>query len=515
MTGDVIKLLRKDNEVVADIQNNRPLIVMGNSPFKIYLKGKYKSQVLTDIVFYDEKYDTKRYARNVHLETLNIFQPNSVLYKGNLTLYGEYRSVTLDFEKANEKAYRIGSLDEDLRTKISKTLAVSDWDYVRIVESEDVKIIIPAYAIGSFFYYPNSYIKRAFFAQSMEETLVEKGLSDCREGVICFAYGVKFTKTNVVLSYLYYCDPRASAYFYNAFSYFMKDPVKRFFDKGLRTMERDYVLQSPGFAFPLVSGKENVTEVLLRGAYLDEKTFLVYEIADVNFKSLLGKEKLIGFYEGKKKSKTVSTGGFSRGKADTENISHTAPHGFKFERGDKSFAEKTKESIDDLIVEKGKAACRGEALYRVPVKKSFEASEGISLSDVKDPNSRYAKGRIYKLSFDFKEAMRLLERRLGISGKLVDEWEYYGFLFGWNGRNYFVLELKSVEAQTYLFSAKTPIEYEALAEEVVAVRKEKTGKTLNLLKKEVERKGIRFHTPQRHTGESIEQWVERLIKKIY
>ena len=82
------------------------------------------------------------------------------------------------------------------------------------------------------------------------------------------------------------------------------------------------------------------------------------------------------------------------------------------------------------------------------------------------------------------------------------------------GRNYFVLELRSVEAQTYLFSAKTPIEYEALAEEVVAVKKGKTGKTLNLLKKEVERRGIRFHTPQKHTGESLDKWVDRLIEKV-
>lgn len=514
MIADVVKLLKKENGNVADMQNNRPLIVIGNSPFKIYLKGPYKSQVLTDIVFYDEKYDTRRYARNVHLETLNIFQPNSVLYKGNLTLYGEYRSIAVDFEKANEKAYRVGFWDEELRTKISNALAVSDWDYVRIIESGGIKTIIPAYAIGNFFYYPNSYIKRAFFAQSMEETLVEKGLSDCREGAICFAYGVKFTKINVVLSYLYYCDPRASAYFYNAFSYFMKDPVKKFFDKGLWTTERDYVLQSPGFAFPLVSGKENVTEVLFRGTYLDEKTFLVYEIADVNFKSLLGRENLMGFYEGKKKSKTVSISGFSQGKADTENISHTAPHSFKFERVDKAFTEQGRKSIDELIIEKGKAVCRGEALYRVPVKQSFEASEGISLGDVKDPNSRYAKGRIYKLSFDFEEAMRLLERRLGIKGKFESVSDFFGFLFWRNGRNYFVLELKSVEAQTYLFSAKTPIVYKALAEEVVAVRKEKTGKTLSLLKKEVERKGIRFHTPQKHTGESLEKWVERLIGKI-
>ncbi len=514
MIADVVKLLKKENGNIADMQNNRPLVVIGNSPFKIYLKGPYKSQVLTDIVFYDEKYDTRRYARNVHLETLNIFQPNSVLYKGNLTLYGEYRSIAVDFEKANEKAYRIGSLDEDLRTKISNTLVVSDWDYVRIVESGGIKTIIPAYAIGNFFYYPNSYIKRAFFAQSMEETLVEKGLSDCREGAICFAYGVKFTKINVVLSYLYHCDSRASVYFYNAFSYFMKEPVKKFFDKALRTTERDYVLQSPGFAFPLVSGRENVAEVLFRGTYLDEKTFLVYEIADVDFKSLLGKERLIGFYEGKKKSKTVSMSGFSQGKADTENISHTAPHSFKFEQGDKAFAEKGRESIDDLIVEKGKAVCRGEALYRIPVKKSFKASEGVSLSDVKDPNSRYAKGRIYKLSFDFKEAMKLLERRLGIKGKFENFPDFFGFLFWRNGRNYFVLELKSVEAQTYLFSAKKPIEYETLANETVLARKGKIGKTLNSLEKEVEKKGIRFHTPQKHTGESLEKWVERLSKKL-
>ncbi|BCD59435.1 MULTISPECIES: hypothetical protein [unclassified Nitratiruptor] len=514
MINDVVKLLKKENEAVADMQNNRPLIVMGNSPFKIYIKGKYKSQVLTNIVFYDEKYDTKRYARNIQLETLNIFQPNSVLYKGNLTYYGEMKNFAIDLEMANKEAYRFDSLDKDLQMKILKTLAASKWDYFRIIESENIKIIIPAYSIGNFFYYPNSYIKRAFFAQSMAETLVNEGLSECEEGAICFAYGVKFTKINVILSYFYHCDPRASAYFYNAFSYFMKEPVKKYYENGLRSTESDYILQNPKFAFPLVSRKENVTDVLFRGAYLDEKTFLVYEIVDVDFKSLLGKEKLIGFYEGKKKAKTVTTSGFSHGKADTKSISNTAPYNFKFERGDKAFAERGKESIDELIVEKGKAVCRGEALYRIPVKQSFEVSEGISLGEVRDPNSRYAKGRIYKLSFDFKEAMRLLERRLGISGKLIDEREFYGFLFWWNRRNYFVLELKNFNAQTYLFSSNRGIEFKKVANEILSIRKMETGKNLKEYRKELQGLGIHFHTPQKHTGESLEKWVERLIGKI-
>jgi|GEM_PF-6670287 len=513
MANDVVKLLSEKNNKIADMQKNRPLVIKGHSPFKIYLKGDLKGKVLTDIHFYDPKYDRKRIASNIHIETLSIFSPYSILHKNELVPMGELKTFEIDIK--NSKTMKTAEIESDLKEKVSEYMDLSPYDYFRIFEKDGYRILVPAYAIGNFFYYPNSYLKRAFFAQDIS-LIVQEGLTDCESGAVCFSgTHIKFTRTNAILGYLYHCDRLAGTYFYNAYSFFIKDLVK-FFDENPGKLKNDFAWLNPRFAFPLAKNGAKAIDVLFRGVEIDDRTFLAFEIVDVDFKKLLGKDEITAFYESKKRAGSMVLKSFAKGKADTGSVSHTSAYNPGYESANVGLLKKMPESIDELLVKKGKAVCRGETLYSVAVKDSFEKSEGISLDNAKNPNSRYAKGHIYKLDFDFKKAMKLLETKLGLEGrtKLIDKGKYIEFLFWWGKRNFFVLELKNFDAQTLLFSSLRSLDHDRIARTIIEIKNGKTAKSYNTFGEDQYKRGVCFHIPQKHVGEDLEKWVERLIEKI-
>lgn len=519
MSKDIIKLLSERNYTIADMQENRPLIIKGNSPFKLYMKGNLKGKVLTDIYFYDKKYDKKRVAYNVHIETLSIFSPFTILYKNQLISIGETKLLEIDINE--HKSIMIKNFDSKLKAKLFKFIEFSSYDYLHIFENNNHKIIVPSYTIGNYFYYPNSYIKRAFFAQDIS-LLVKEGLTDCKNKAICFAGNhIKFTKINAVLGCLYYCDKLARKYFYNSFSYFFKEYAKRYENKeGINKLKNDFIWINPKFIFPHSHSLNTPIKILFRTIEIDKNTFLALEILDFDFKNLLGTEEITAFYEKRKETNSIKLKYFSLGKVCNNSLkndlSHTQPYNSNYELSYIEILKNIPESIDDLHIKKGKAIYRGEYIYSKPIKESFKKSEGLTLDDIKDSNSQYAKGYISKLDFDFKKAMKLLEKYLNIEGKtkLINESEYLGFLFWLNGKNYFVLELKSFDTYTFLFSSIKAIDYKNLAKTILDIKKGNIKKNYKKLKEELNEKKINFHTPQKHVGEDLKKWVERLIGKI-
>lgn len=515
MSKDIIKLLSERNDTIADMQKNRPLIIKGHSPFKLYMKGNLKGKVLTDIYFYDKKYDKKRVASNVHTETLSIFSPFTVLHKNQLIPIGETKLFEIDINE--HKSIMIKNFDSKLKAKLFKFIEFSSYDYLHIFENNNHKIIVPAYTIGNYFYYPNSYIKRAFFAQDIS-LLVEEGLTDCKNGAVCFAgTHIKFTKINAVLGYLYYCDKLARGYFYHSFSYFFKEKIKVYEDKKrINKLKNDFIWLNPKFVFPCSQSLNTPVKILFRTVEIDENIFLALEILDFDFKKLLGKEEITAFYESRERVNSMKLKYFSSGKANISSLSHTQAYNSDYELASIEILKEIPESIDEFCIKKGKAVCRGEYIYSKSIKNSFEKSEGLTLDDERDPNSRYAKGYVSKLDFDFKKAMKLLEKRLNIEGKtkFIDEFEYFGFLFWWNGRNYFVLELKNFDAYTLLFSSVRAIDYKDLAKTILDIKKGNVQKSYKKLRKELDEERINFHTPQKHVGEDLDKWVERLVGKI-
>ena len=515
MNRDLVKLLSERNSSIIDMQENRPLLIKGYSPLKLYMRGDLRRKILVDIHFYDKKYDKKRTAYDVHLETLSFFTLHSILHKNRISPSGEARIFDIDIK--NYKTMRIKNLDTKMQKNINEFVYFSTYEYLNIFESNDSKIVVPSCIIGKFFYYPNSHIKRAFFTQNIS-SIVEKGLTNCIKGEICFTgTHIKFTKINTILAYLYYCDSLASKYFHNSFSYYFKEEIKKYNDKSmLKNLKNDFMWINPRFVFPLTSALKTPLNILFRIVEIDKNTFLALEILDIDFKNLTGKDEITAFYEGREKVSSVKLNRFQAGKPNKKSISNTQAYNPIYLSLSNVFIEKLPDSIDELLVKKGDAVRRGEKIYKQSIKDSDKKSEGTTLDDTRDRNSKYGKGYVSKFDFDFKKAMKILEKKLKIEGhtKLIDESEHFGFLFNWNQRNYFVLELKNYDAQTLLFSSNRTISYEMITRKILEIKKGIIRKSYKKFKKDIERYSIFFHTPQKHVGEDLEKWVDRLILKM-
>ncbi len=505
MLNNISKLINNSgkNQLITNIQANKPLLVKGYSPLRIQHSAGKITSITFDIGFEVENNPAIYKAYFLQPEVLNIFPLRSILYKENIYYLGESLSMEINPAKIDYSIFGDIKIPEYIKKAISEKININDFYSFAVYKDKNTAttIIIPCLAIGSFFYFPNSYIKRAFVNQDILN-IIDESLSNCKNGAICLKSGVKFDRNTVTLSYLYYCNMYAKKYFYNAFAYYIKNKVKE---------DKDKSYSNPGFKVPLA----NAFEGGFRGEYLDDKHFLVYQIIDIDFKKVFGKDEIVGFYEGKTKSEIFTTRMFKHLRGANSSISHTASYNPQFRKTDVETQKKILSYVNKLLVRKGKAVNRGEKLYSLPIDKLFKEIEGISLSDIGDIESHYGKGNVVKFEFNFIEVIELLEKKLPITNtNFYETSTHYVFLFVYKNRYYLLFELKHSNSSTLLFSSKQQINHSYIVRSILEI-KEGNPKTYNDFGKEVyEKYGVCFHIPQKHTGKDINVWVERLIGKI-
>jgi len=503
--NNISKLINNSgkNQLITNIQANKPLLVKGYSPLRIQHNTDKIQSITFNIDFEADNNPNTYKAYFLQPEVLNIFPLYSILYKEDIYYLGESLSIEINPAKIDYSIFRDIKISKNIKNQISEKININDYYSFAVYKDKNtsVTIIIPCLAIGSFFYFPNSYVKRAFTNQNILN-IIDESLSDCKNGAICLKSGVKFDRNTVTLSYLYYCDKYAKKYFYNAFAYYVKNKAKE---------DENKSYSNPGFKIPLA----NVFEGGFRGEYLDDKHFLAYQIIDIDFKRVFGKDEIIGFYEGRTKSEIFTTRIFKRLKGANSSISHTVPHNPHFRKTDIETQEEILSYVNKLFVRKGKAVNRGERLYSLPVNKLFKEIEGVSLSDTEDIESHYGKGNVVKFEFNFIEIIDLLEKKLPIlNTNFYETSTHYIFHFVYKNRYYLLFELKHSNSSTLLFSSEQPINHKYIIRSILDI-KEGNPKTYNDFGKEVyEKHGICFHIPQKHTGKDINVWIERLIGKM-
>ncbi|WP_187647742.1 hypothetical protein [Nitrosophilus labii] len=501
------------NSLIIKLQREKPLIVCGYSPLKIYPKNNGREDVLIDIWFKDES-GKKFVAYDLQLETTSIFSYGSILYKENINFIAESEIFNIKPSNIEIKPYE--KLSDDLKEKISQRIISDEERAVKsflTLKTNDKVLIFPYLVIGSFFYFPTSHIRRAFLAQDINILLQENKenkvqLSSCKEGELYFRnFNKKVTKETVELAYLYFCYEKSRKFFYNAYSFFIKDVIKE-----PKYENKRYILSFANFKFPIF--KDFKAE--LRGEYLDDKNLLVYQIIDIDFESLFGKKVITYHFESRDRNYTLQTKFFKKLAGKAATISHNSPTNPKSTDTIISIGKKQFSSVNPLAVFKGKAIRKGESIYSKPIHKIFKESEGISLSDMEDKNSPYGKGTLNIENFDFQKAIELLKRKLNLNEEESNFYQtnrYYAFHFRFRNRNYFLLELKESNSSTLLFSSNNRLNGNFLVAKVYSV-KEGSIQSFNKLKKELEEIRIFFHTKQKHTGKGIEDWVDRLINKL-
>ena len=103
------------NSFIIKLQTEKPLIVCGYSPLKIYPKNNGRENVLIDIWFKDEE-GNKFTAYDLQLETASIFSYGSVLYKENISFIAESEIFTINPFNIRIDSYK--NLHDNLRKKI-------------------------------------------------------------------------------------------------------------------------------------------------------------------------------------------------------------------------------------------------------------------------------------------------------------------------------------------------------------------------------------------------------------
>ena len=512
--SDLVKTLLDNegrNRLIIDIQRERPLRLKGISPIKIYSQGSNIKNVLFDASFHDESGHVYK-AYKLQLETINELPLCTTIYDDSVFYQGGFETFAIDTAKIDYARLNSRGLlpAKNIREKID--LSEKGYEAFAICETDRCRILLPSMAIGAFFYFPNTYVRRAFLKQNIG-AIMQTELSSCRYHGVCLKSGVKFDETTVLLAYLYHCNNFSRKYFYNAFSYYIKSKIKD--TKHVESKEEEgFRISYAKFKFP-VNGVFNAS---FRGEYLDEKHFLAYEIVGMEFGDMLSTGIVNGFYEGKKK-KSFGTKFFNKGRGHSESLSHTAPYSTGL----------TQENIDvtkfgtiasDVIVEKRPAIDAGRENGSLPSQSSNEHCKGATLGNERDDSSCYAKGTLKTLRFDFKKAVEHLKNRLkpwDNNSEFIEKAEYFAFIFSYKKRHCLLVELKEYESSTLLFSSMNELDEDYIVRKILAIKsgENKTHGSYSAFGRNLKsEKSVCFHPAQKHVGENLSAWAERIIEKL-
>ena len=511
--SDLVKTLLDNegrNRLIVDIQHERPLHLKGISPIKIYSQGASIKNVLFDATFRDE-FGHAYKAYKLQLETSNMLPLYSTIYDNAVSYQGAFETFSIDTTKIDYARLNSKGLlpVENIREKID--LSENGYEAFAICETDRCRVLLPSMAIGAFFYFPNTYIRRAFFRQNIG-AIMQSEYSSCRYHGICLKSGVKFDETTVLLAYLYHCNSFSRKYFYNAFSYYIKSKIKDIKDD--ESKEEGFRASYAKFKFP-VNGVFNVS---FRGEYLDEKHFFAYEIVGMEFGDILNTGIVYGFYEGKKK-KSFGTKFFNKGRGHSKSLSHTAPYSIGITQENIDIA-KSGTIASDVIVDKGPAINAGQENGSLPSLSNNEHCEGATLGSERDDLSNYTKGMLKSLHFDFKKVVEHLKNRLRLqndNSKFIENSEYFAFIFSYKKRHCLLVELKAYKSSTLLFSSINELDEDYIIRKILAIKSgaSKTYSSYSAFGEDLKRKkSVCFHPAQKHVGENFSVWVDRIIEKL-
>jgi len=510
MNINLSKIINNNNKNFKLLEINEPLLVVNYSPLKISVEGETLKDVLIDIYFQTE--DKRIFkAYDLQLETTSIFPLNSVFFKNTIESLGTDEIFPLNPEKIKYDQWRYLNLPNSIKNSIKNLLLIEhDQEYFGVYKYQDKIIIFPSSIIGSFFYFPNSAIRRAFFKQDIYVVLHKK-LSDCKTGHLCLKNNVKFNEKTVALSYLYLCKRFSQSYFYHAFSFFIKEKVKK-----IISSKRKKDISFPKFKFPV-----NVDfNIIFRGKWISEKYFLALEIRDVDFGNIFNINNLS--YSYKQKGRQIEgnvkfTKMYEGSRSST--ISHTKPFNPNLKEKDINVNIKTHQEnfVNRLNIFKEEPIDSKELRNKsISSREKFENYKGNSLSEQVNKSSEFSKGNILKIEFKFLEIIEKLKRKLKLNSELCffkDTSDCYSFSFKYKGRNYLLLELKKYQASSLLFSSKEKIDENYIIFNVILMKK-KGKSSYKTFGEELYNHNICFHIPQKHAGKSIDDWIDRLVKKV-
>jgi len=500
------------NSFIVELLKEKSLTIVGYPAIRIELSQSQYKNTLIDIDVKDDYNNTYKIYK-LKSETISSLPLYSKIKNNKIEYIGKDEVFNINTSNCIYSKLNKSNLSKDIIDIILEKITKAQYqNFTFATTDENITLIVPNILIGGFFYFPNTYIKRAFISQDINKN-IHRSLSSCSKNNICLKSGVKSDNTTITLTYLYLCNKEANNSFNRAYYYNFRNRIKEATNE---EKKQGYIYINPTFKFPI----NNKMQIALRGEYLDNNSFLVYEIKDINFRDLLNTQSINFFYENREITQTNYLKEFPLGTTKNKNISHNTKGNPTTKHNDLIVftRDNTDIKIPQIDINKAENISRGEYQYSKPYDKEDNSLKGYSIGDLEDIDSDYAKATYSNLSFNFEKAINILINKLNLNSSDYDFYsnsQYYALKINYSNRQYFILELKKYNSSTLLFSSPNPFNCNNIAKSVLKLKENiSTDNYKKLGYRLYKNSNICLHTPQKHTGNDIDTWVDRLIEKM-
>jgi len=478
------------------IQEKNPLLITGYG--NIEVEKNYKDYLLR-INFEDDVTSDR-----VQPETAKVFPLMSKIYKGKIVdRVGEIREIEID--PRGLKYNKIKYLNSEDKIRIHEKLDFGQYSYFGI--SND--LIIPSLIIGTFFYFPNTPIRRLFFHQDVTK-LVYIESCDCKKGRVELKNNVKYDEHTVTLLYLFLCN----RYFTTLFKNIYESNVHN--DNYSETTK--YLISLFKFPFP------KKFKALVRGEEIDGK-FIVYEIIDIDFSPFVFVSEINASYKGR----NILRLGINRWiekkvPKNLKSVSHIEAYSKQLlETYYQLFEVDSQTLINKLKVKKTEPISSIDIFTVVNNYYKRTDNQGVSLSQDESGFSMFGKGSVAVTQNDFSWVVETLKKELEIEDIEVvtnnKDYSYFHFYLQELGREYMILKLKRPQTAWYILStANPPLQAKHLAYHLVQIADKRSDRYKNNNDfgiKILRNYGVCFHQSQRVQAKSERDWIDRLIGKLF
>ena len=479
------------------IQEKNPLLITGYG--NIEVKKNYKDYLLR-INFEDDVTSDR-----VQPETAKVFPLMSRIYKGKIVdKVGEIKEI--EIEPRELKYNKIKYLDSEDKIRIHEKLDFGQYSYFGISDN----LIIPSLIIGTFFYFPNTPIRRLFFHQDVTK-LVYTESCDCKKGRIELKNNVKYDEHTVTLLYLFLCN----RYFTTLFKNIYENNVHN--NNYLEIPK--YLISLFKFPFP------ERFKALVRGEEVDGK-FIVYEIIDIDFSSFVFVPEINASYKGRNILRLGTNNRWIEKKVpkNLKNVSHFESYSKKFlETYYQLFEIDSHTLINKLKVKKTDPISSIDIFTVVNNYYKRTDNQGISLSQDENGLSMFGKGSVAVTQNDFSWVVETLKKELEIEDIEVvtndKDYSYFHFYLQELDREYMIIKLKRPQTAWYVLStANPPLQAKHLAYHLVQIADKSSDRYKNnndFGRKILRNYGVCFHQSQKVHAKSERDWIDRLIRKLF
>ena len=266
-------------------------------------------------------------------------------------------------------------------------------------------------------------------------------------------------------------------------------------------------------------GKQKITvRGIERNGY-----FIVYEILNFDFSTIIDIDEIKVSYKGKKQVKIFKTNSFTtKVPTNKSNISQEESYG-KYLETNLELLE-----IDSEIVKKTLKVKKVEPItfqeYFSAVDKFYESAKnnGLTLGNFKDNNSKFTKSSINVESRSLYDIRKKLEQLLDITILKVEngiDYSYLYFSLNDTQREYLLIKLKRENTAWYLLSTSNPpLATDILAYHLLNIKDNLNHKYKNnndFSRDIFDRYGVCFHKSLKGVAENFAEWINRLVNRIY